>query len=928
VTKNGLPLQMGSRSLDILIALTEQPGNVVDKRVLVERVWPETTVDDASLRVHVAGLRKAIGDGQDGARYITNIPGRGYCFVASVSPLSVKTRDEPPVPDGKSVSKLPAAIKNIIGRGSAIDGIVSLLLEKRCVTIVGPGGIGKTTVAVAVSHKLQRYFADLAYFIDLASLTDAIAFAETLASALGIQGELANPLRSAISSLRNQRTLLVLDNCEHLVDAVAASVEQILSECGDAYILTTTREPLRSDGEYLHRLAPLDSPQDPTHVNLDEALQFPAIQLFFDRAEASGAPPELCAQEVVKVAEICMRLDGLPLAIELVAARVGDYGIDGLVQLLGNRFKLQWQGRRTALPRHQNLKAMLDWSYNLLSTEEQNTLQQLSVFVSPFSIEAALAVVNEGSCDHDFHTATISNLVMKSLISVEQKAGRTLYRLLETTRTFAAAKLQDGLDFAGAEIRHAIFYEGLFRERTQKPLRPGSRSDVSVEDIANTRVALEWAFSSDGDSRIGIMLADACVGALLAQSLLRECHKWSRIALNNLPLDERGTETELRLQEAFAISAMFTEGNTDDVREAIDYGLDLAEKLGSDGHLRQLLSGLNIFTTRIGNFSAALAGAQRHASLSNDGTPSAAIISDWMLGVCQHLVGDQKNAHGSLTRGFSSAETLGPFETSFFGYDHRIRALVAHCRTLWLRGLPDQAALIANQALQEGSKSKSAVSTCISLIYTAPVFLWRGEFNFAGEIIARLTEHAQRHSLAPYHAVGMGLQGELDISTGEIDTGVSLLNGAIDIIGRERHNIFESTFTRALAEALVLKNKGDEALAVIDDCIARVQRSGGAFDIPELVRTRGRVLAARNDPRAEAAFHQAITLSKTQSAPGWTLRSAIDLSRLLTENGRSKDALPILLASQREIREGAETADVATARSLAIELSRQHSVPT
>ena len=264
-----------------------------------------------------------------------------------------------------------------------------LLASRRFVSVVGPGGMGKTTVAISIAHALLDEFGGAVYFVDLGAVTDATLVPGAVAAVLGVFGQTQDPLPSLLAFLAGRRLLLVLDNCEHVIYAAASLTERLHREVPQVHILTTSRESLRVEGEHIHLLVPLECPTAREDLTAAEALATPAVQLFMDRAFASGYTLDLTDADAPTVAAICSRLDGIALAIELAGSRVGTYGMQGTAELLSNRFKLLWQGRRSAPPRHQTLAAMLDWSFNLLSARDRRVLGRLSIFVGLFTLEAA-----------------------------------------------------------------------------------------------------------------------------------------------------------------------------------------------------------------------------------------------------------------------------------------------------------------------------------------------------------------------------------------------------------------------------------------------------------------------------------------------------------------------------------------------------------
>src|ERR1700683_3795798 len=453
------PIPLGGRALDVLIALVERAGEVVAHKELISSVWPDVTVEDANLRAHIAALRKALGDGRDGARYVANISGRGYCFVAPVTRSSARqTVPVTGITTTERVQNLPPRLTRMVGRDDTVRALAQQLRVWRFVSIVGPGGVGKTTVAISVAHTLVDGFHDAAFFIDLAALTDPPLVPTAVGSALGLIVQTQDPLVGLLAFIGDRKILLVLDSCEHVIGVAAALAERVVSEAPQAHILATSREALRVEGEHVHLLYSLDCPPENAGLTAAEALRYPAVQLFMERAAASGYGAALSDINAPIVARSCRRLDGVALAIELAASRVGSLGICGTAELLDNRFGLLWHGRRTALPRHETLNAMLDWSYRLLSEREKVVLCRLSVFVGDFTLHAASSVASEAEADEADTIDAVESVGAKSLISTAVINETTYYRLLDTTRAYAAAKLASRPEADRIARRHAIFY--------------------------------------------------------------------------------------------------------------------------------------------------------------------------------------------------------------------------------------------------------------------------------------------------------------------------------------------------------------------------------------------------------------------------------------------------------------------------------------
>lgn len=442
------PLPLGGRAFDLLAFLVQHAGRIVANNELMAQVWPNIHVDENTLRVHIAALRKALGEGSGENRYIANAPGRGYSFEAPV----LREQVDPPgaTPSAhRPASNLPVSLTHVIGRDEIIATLAAQVRTRRFLTILGPGGVGKTTVAAAVAEALTDSYADGIRFVGLGSLADPALVPATVLAAFGQTPMESDAMTSLIAAVGDKRVLIVLDNCEHVVQAAAALAVTLLQAVPGVAILATSREALRAEGEWVQRLPSLAVPEKSESLGAAEALTFAAVQLFNERAMASMHGFVLTDDDVPTAVDICRRLDGIPFAIELAAARLDVYGLKGLATLITDRLLLAARGRRTAQPRHQTLSALLDWSYDLLSDMEAAVLRRLAVFTDDFSLDAAKAVA--GDIAGATLTDQLVSLIRKSLVVADLADEGTRYRLLTTTRLYALEKLR-----AAGEERHAI----------------------------------------------------------------------------------------------------------------------------------------------------------------------------------------------------------------------------------------------------------------------------------------------------------------------------------------------------------------------------------------------------------------------------------------------------------------------------------------
>jgi predicted ATPase/DNA-binding winged helix-turn-helix (wHTH) protein len=920
-TKAGESVPLGGRALDILIALAERAGEVVTQRELISRVWPDVTAEEPNLRVHIANLRKALGDGRKGARYIVTVPRRGYSFVAPVTQSSPQRQ----ATASNRLQRLPSKLARVFGRDDTIRRLSAQLMMCRFISIVGAGGIGKTTVALSVAHALLDDFNGAVYFVDMAALTDAKLVPTTVARALGLMVQTQDTVRSLPAFIGDKKVLLVLDNCEHVIDVAAMLVERVVAETRQAHVLTTSREAFRVEGEHVHLLYALDCPPENEGLTAAEALTYPAVQLFMERTAASGHGAALSDIDAPIAAAICRRLDGVALAIELAASRAASLGIRGIAGLLDNRFSPIWHGRRTALPRHQTLNAMLDWSYNLLSEHEKAVLSRLSMFVGDFKLDAARSVASDAVIPERVVTEAIVNLLTKSLISTTALHGSTYYRLLETTRLFALAKLADRGERNRVARRHANFFSD-FLQNDRLVQSRFVEHDLSecASLIGNVRTALEWAFSGDGDMSIGADLAAWAAPLFIGLSLLEECRSWSERALAGLDDATRGTRQEMILQEALGVSLIFTRGARDAARQALMRSLAIAEDRGDVLEQIRLLGPLSMFHRRIGEYNIALQYAKRcSARALTTKDPVAIVLAHSNLGLSLQPVGELTAARAEFEAAITHGSGFLRNATISFGMDANVLAGAALAVNLWLEGHPAQAIERARRTTQEAARTDHAVSISTALLNAISVLLWAGDLASASEHIDMLISRAESYSFGPFGWLGRGFKGEVAIRRGDVQGGVEALKGSLEKLHEARYNLFASRLGISLIQGLDTMGWHAEAITLADDTIRLVAANGNHVFMPELLRVKGCVLLAmgRSNIDAEMCFVQSLKLSRRQGARAWELRSAIDLAALWAGLGRLADARALLLPAFRQFTEGLDTADLVAAERLLTTLS-------
>ena len=905
------PLRVGSRALEILNLLVEYRGELVGKSELVARVWPNIFVDDTTLRVHIAALRKVLGDGQAGARYIVNVTGRGYRFVA---PIVDDHEDDPAIvaPASTAGHNLPASVTRMIGRARIVDGLAERLGQKRFLTIVGPGGMGKTTVALAVAEQLVVSYRDQACFLGLASLTDPLLVPSALASALGLPVPAQNPLPGLIAGLRGRQMLLVLDNCEHLIAAVAALAEEIFRGAPGIHILATSREPLNAEGEWVHRLSALGLPPDSATMTVAEALAFPAVELFVERTMASldsFAPQDA---DLPVIAEICRRLDGIPLAIELAAARVDLFGLRGLAARLDDRFAILTKGRRTALPRHQTLRATLDWSYEILPWQEQQILRRLSIFKSGFGLDQATALGTSTEISAADVLDGLTNLVAKSLVTAEIDGEAVRYRLLDMTRVYAAEKLRDSDEGPAIARRYALqccsLLERAEADWAAEPLAVWrARYAWRIDDV---RGALDWAFSPGGDVSVGMTLVAVSAPLWFALPLVDEYRAHLERALAHIGAVEPDPDREMKLNITLASAIFNTKGPVPGMAAASARTLEIAERLGAETYQLRALWGLSRERYAQGDYPAALDFAEKFGAIAEaSGDPGAILIYDRMISLALHLVGRHAEARHHAERALTHpAGMIRTAHKSLYEYDHQVAVRSHYARILWIQGLPDQARLAAEEGVQRALSLDFAPPLCAMLSNSAcPVAFWTGDVGTLERYLEILAKHSTTLLSDYWRAFGHSYEAVMALGpadgTGAFDQRAAALRQEalsplhIDILG-------------TLHERLV----GPEALL-------RAESGLGDWCAPEILRARGATLLAEGQAdAAEDLFRRSLDLARLQGALSWELRAATSLAGLWRDRGRIGQAQDLLGSVHGRFQEGSTTADLVRAAALLREL--------
>jgi len=889
LSEKGEPLRLGSRAFDILAALAVRAGSVVTKEELLEAVWPTTSVEEGALRVHLVSLRKTLGDRARG--FIDNIPGRGYQFLPPVRSADRLVERQAKLP---STNNLPRLTNRIIGRDAFIGATVELLSSSRLLTITGPGGIGKTSVAIRIAEQFTD--SSKVVFLDLTSLQDGKNLLPSLASHLGLNVYGADVLQAVASELRKGATLLLFDNCEHIIDDAAQVAEAILQEAPTVTILATSRERLRAQLERVRELPPLGVP--PEGSAPIDAEGFPALELFVSVASLVGDTDHLLQPEAISMAaEIVRRLDGIPLAIELAAARALDLDISALHESVALPLALLRRGRRNAPQRQQTMQATLDWSFQTMSAGEKELLLRLSTVAGTFTSEDARAVARKDMAEEDFYE-TFDALFLKSLLSVSADSGT--YRLLVTTRDYAAAKLKSEPYSRSTREAHARFCLIRLDEARADWTRLGTgewsaRHGALVHDL---RTATTWAFSEEGDTHLGVELAAMSnvvwtqLGLMAEQLELLERARAALPDSSNLsPL------VEMHLILSHAGTMYHVKSSTKDGSALDSFGRarEIAKTLRDNINVLRATGGITAIHTMNGDYLDAIEVARGFDALLGHAMPGAV---SRMLNHNLHYIGDFDGAisHATTALDLARGDVRGTLNNGA-SYDQRISALSTVVKTRWVQGRLTEAMDLLRSTLAEATALDHAISFCLYLAVSAcPTAFGMRETELGTSLVELLAEKSTTNNLLRWQ--------EWSHTFAEVAS--ALADGDAERFNRAVGESHGARYENCLISGGELANL---------DLLERALSRNAGWCRAELYRLKGRYIASDNVSAARDLIHKGYELASEQGAGFWELRCALNLAEL-AQSGQSKTAKARLRQSLDKFEAMEAFEDIRRARDL------------
>ena len=820
-------------------------------------------------------------------------------------------------PAGRATHNLPPSTIRVVGRDAVIDLLHAEVHQARVVSIVGAGGIGKTTVALAVADLVVGTFRDGVWIVDFAPLRDASLVAYAIASATGLVVHSADVLAALCRYVRERELLLVLDNCEHLVSPIAACLAQVVKDAPGVHVLATSRAPLRMQGESVHTLPGLALPAQSYELTARQALASPAVELFVERATDRLDTFALTDENAPVVASICRSLDGIALAIELAAMRIDAFGVKGLEKQLDDRFRLL-TGRRAGMERHRTLAAALDWSYNLLSAQEAVLLQAVSVFSGAFDPEGASSVAN---IPVPQAAAILTELASQSLLSIETRSSGAAYRPLETTRAYCQRKLLESGQEQLIRQRHAghvcAVLERAAAQWGQQPSREwAAQYGAFLDDL---RAALAWATDP---AHVSLHIRLTAAGILLWNhfSLTDESRVHLARAIEKLAGSAtEGTAVEMNLQFALAGAILYTRGVVPEARTAMRRALHISGQLNETDFRLRCLRLIGTYELFCGEADAGLQTLGTFLSIASAQDPTVLAEGETHYSVGELFTGQLLSARSRMER--LQAQEIHDFnDTRFarFQYSNSVNILVVLCHAQCLTGLPETAARTAVRILEYGRAAAHELSLSIALAFNSLAYLWLGREDDCTCHAAMLDELVEQHGIVTWRPIVTFCRGAVAArrNPDSVDA-INLLTRSIDQFCATGHRARLPYYIGERAHALARQARIEEAESAINEALALAVIQNEQWCVPELLRIQAFIASAQDQQDiAERLLQQSIAQSARIGALAWQLRSANDLALLWQARSRGLEARQMLSAVLGAFTEGAASRDLLAASRL------------
>jgi predicted ATPase/DNA-binding winged helix-turn-helix (wHTH) protein len=882
----GVSVRLNDRAFNLLRVLSERPDQVVPKKELLERCWPDAFVVDGSLRFQINNLRKVLGSLPDSAVSVLNVAGRGY-LLAVGEPGSWEA-DDAAAPPNTTLPQRPAPL---VGRDKELELLANWLRSSRLLSFVGPGGVGKTSVAISLAASVRNDFEHV-WFVDFSSVDDPSKALLSTLTALHITSGGDDPVAAIVAFLRPRSALLILDNCEHVLEPVARLATALIGETTNLRIVATSREPLRIEQEVVRRIPPLMFPDQALEGTVEQLLDYSAVKLFADRALARSGY-RLVESDCAAVAQICRDLDGVPLAIELAAGWTEAFAPSSIAADLGSYVLRTGRGSRNAAPRHRTLEAAIRWSYDRLSAVRQAQLARLAVFRSQFDLDSALAVLGP---DRDEALTGLDELVAMSLVDVRQMDGEAAYRLLFLPRACAEEQLQDAAFEQEARHAHArvvlAWLNDYEPEWASWTLSHGwlTRYGPIVDDV---RAALQWALSPNGDLDLACNLALDAAQIWFRLSIASEGLASLAEAIERLEQrPHRNEALELKLKTVRAVLLMYTRTEPGSLlstwREIIE-----ATYAEPDRTTRQLIAWVQWqLSCGRGQYRAGAVCAQRFQELAAPDELADQVAATRMLSLCQMGLGEFAHARRGLEEVIAVRDRRLTYSAATrFQFDQTSSSLTYLARILWVQGDSAGAFDAAKRAVAIAESAHHGLSIEWALLYgMAQTSVLIGDFDAAQAAIERYRASPSPTASRDVHAVAcLALRGMVAASRGQMGEAVELICNSFS--GQwMRICIHYMPVIGLMCEILGRAGQTSLALSHLDAVLIQTEGEPGDGNLPELRRAKAALLmmAGGTDAREEALALLDIGLTQAvkQGAKAWEARIKADRDRLIANGYR------------------------------------------
>ncbi|WP_211701044.1 ATP-binding protein [Paraburkholderia aspalathi] len=862
--RDGVRLDVGERALDVLVQLVSTAGQVVSKDSLLSRIWSKEVIEENSLQAQISSLRKILGDDRD---LIATEFGRGYRFTGSVQAHRAVTSS---IGASQARVGLPSPRSPLIGRVEELLELNRLLATQTLCTLTGPAGIGKTRLAIEAASESSPCFPDGVYFADLSQLS-AASVSPAISSAL------AGLARTSTQQLASHpgRALLVVDNCEHVTSACAAALERVLESDPQLSVLLTSQTPLGLDGEQVYRLSPLTLP--PRTINAANARSYSAVELFVRRVTSADYHFELTETNVEQVTALCRALDGVPLALEIAAARVPSLGLAAVTEDLALSSGLLAAQKRQTPGRHRTLGDALQWSYQLLDSVEQAVFQELAIFPADFTVAAAERIVSTTLERPTRLVDVLCSLVEKSLITLQAGTQPIRYRYLTMLRAYALEQLANRT--ATMTEKHARFVEQLTsqaqRDWTSLPTTQWKRQyEHLIDDI---RAALDWSLSDSKRRASGLLILANSAPFWIQLSLYDECRQRITNVLEETKIPPVEARQEMMIQTALATSLTWSRGPVPANGRAWSRASDLALRLDDAETQLQAEYGLWLYHLRSGYYAQALQHGKNMADLAVRHRDQAALLTARrLIGTSHHFLGNHTKALSEIECMLDSYTRDERRGSHFrFGMDQRVAGWAFLSRILWLMGNTAKARRAAQIAIDEAIALDHACTLCCALAEGGcNVGALSGDVEGVKRASQQLIQVAGTHGLDFWGLYGSAFSLWAKVFQDPNAVSFVELRSTLETLQARGFDPAYSVFLSDFASAMLEQGRMREAVSLINARLAG-DATGQFWNAPELMRVKARTLSektsSRRTPRA-LILQEALTLARAQGAKAWELR--------------------------------------------------------